>query len=192
MLISKNCIELVKKFEGFRPNVYKDLVGVPTLGYGMTGKAISGVLKITELQASEMLSKLIAINYAFPLSTDLDKHKIKLNQNQFDALVSMAYNIGIGGLLGSTLYRHVINGIRTASIITTDFLMWNKAGGKVIDGLINRRNEEAKLFLTAIIPVKPIVPKFLVVSGGYVTKAEAVKRVALLKTLGIGSSIKEV
>ena len=70
-----------------------------------------------------------------------------MKQNEFDALVSMAYNVGVGGLLGSTLYRNVCNGIRDKDTITSNFLMWNKAGGNVIAGLTRRRKEEAEMFL---------------------------------------------
>lgn len=159
MLISKNCVDMVKGFEGFSATVYKDIVGVPTLGYGMTGAEIKGLTRVTEVQASEMLKKLIDTKYAFTISTDLDAHKVKLNQNEFDALVSMAYNIGVGGLLGSTLYKHVCLGIRIPATITADFQMWSKAGGKVVQGLLNRRTKEAKLFLTPIPIVVPISVK---------------------------------
>lgn len=58
----------------------------------------------------------------------------------------MAYNIGTGGLLGSTLYRNICNGVRDVDTITADFEMWDKGGGKVISGLLRRRKAEAQMF----------------------------------------------
>lgn len=150
MLVSKNCVDLVKSFEGFSSTVYKDMVGIPTLGYGMTGVEIKGLTSVTEVQASSMLEQLLNKKYGFAIASDLHNHGVTLNQNQFDALVSIAYNIGSGGLLGSTLYRHVLSGIRNRSTILTDFQMWSKAGGKTVQGLLNRRNEECELFMKEV------------------------------------------
>jgi len=147
-LVSKNCIDLVKSFEGFSPTVYLDEVGVRTLGYGMTGNEIKGLSSVTEPQACQMLENLIDNNYAAPIKNDLSSKNITLNQNQFDALASMAYNIGVAGLLGSTLYRNICRGVRDANTITTDFLMWRYAGSKVYEGLVRRRTAEAQMFLT--------------------------------------------
>ncbi|MPU14864.1 glycoside hydrolase family protein [Acinetobacter baumannii] len=145
-LVSKQCVDFVKEFEGFYPTPYYDIVGVKTLGYGMTGKEIEGLSSVTEAQASRMLENLLNNKYALPIKQDLDRRGVKLNQNQFDALVSMAYNIGTGGLLGSTLYRDVCNGVRDRERITNDFCMWCKAGGQTVYGLLRRRREEAAMF----------------------------------------------
>jgi len=149
MKISQDGINFVKGFEGFRGSVYNDLVGVATLGYGMTGTSIKGLTSITELVASTMLEDLINRNYGNPLSKDLARLGVILNQNQFDALTSMAYNVGVAGLLGSTLYRDIANGIRDKNTITKDFAMWCKAGGNTVQGLVRRRSEEATMFLKA-------------------------------------------
>jgi GH24 family phage-related lysozyme (muramidase) len=145
-LVSKQCVDFVKKFEGFYSKPYKDMVGVKTLGYGMTGVEIQGLNYVTEPQASKMLEDLLNRKYAQPIKNDLDRRKIHLNQNQFDALVSMAYNVGYAGVLNSTLYRHVCNGTRDRNTITNDFCMWCKAGGKTVYGLLRRRREEANMF----------------------------------------------
>jgi GH24 family phage-related lysozyme (muramidase) len=152
MKVSKECIDFVKRFEGFSATVYKDIVGVSTLGYGMTGSEIKGLTRVTEVQASTMLENLINSKYALPISNNLDSKKIVLKQNEFDALISMAYNIGIGGLLDSTLYKNICKGIRDKVTITSNFLMWNKAGGNVVAGLTRRRTEEAEMFLKDIRP----------------------------------------
>jgi GH24 family phage-related lysozyme (muramidase) len=147
MKVSKECIDFVKRFEGFSATVYKDIVGVSTIGYGMTGSEIKGLVKITEVQASTMLENLINSKYALPISNDLDSKKIVLKQNEFDAIVSMAYNVGVGGLLSSTLYKNICKGTKDKATITSNFLMWNKAGGNVVSGLTRRRTEEAEMFL---------------------------------------------
>lgn len=146
-LVSKQCIDFVKSFEGFSANVYLDIVNVPTLGYGMTGKEIQGLKHVTEEQASSMLGKLLNENYAMPIKRNLEANRFNLNQNEFDALVSMAYNIGVSGLLGSTLYKNVLKGIKDKSTITTNFQAWSNAGGKQVPGLLRRRTEESKMFL---------------------------------------------
>ena len=146
MLISKILIDFVKGFEGFSPTVYRDLAGIPTLGYGMTGTLIQGLNNITEVQGSEMLGNLLNNNYAKPIKNDLDNKGITLTQNEFDSLVSMAYNIGVGGLLSSTLYKFIVRGIRDIAIITSNFQTWSMAGGKRVEGLYRRRTEEAQMF----------------------------------------------
>lgn len=145
-LVSKQLVDFVKSFEGFSATVYKDEVGVPTLGYGMTGEEIEGLNYVTEEQASNMLEDWLNRKYAEPIKNDLDSKGIKLTQNQFDALVSMAYNVGVGGLLGSTLYRNICSGVRDVDTITANFAAWSKAGGQVLPGLLRRRQDESKMF----------------------------------------------
>jgi len=146
--VSTECVNLVKSFEGFSAKIYKDSVGIPTLGYGMTGDLIKGLTTITEPKAAIMLENLLNSNYASPVSVKLNINKIILNQNQFDALISMSYNIGVGGLLGSTLFADILRGVRDSATITKDFQAWDKAGSNVLAGLLKRRNAEAALFLS--------------------------------------------
>ena len=148
-LVSKECVDFVKRFEGFYPTIYFDIVGVKTLGYGMTGKEIEGLKTVTETQASEMLEDLLNNKYALPIKNSLDARRFTLKQNEFDALVSMAYNIGVNGLLGSTLYKNVTAGIKDKATITASFQAWSNAGGKKVEGLYRRRTEEAEMFLKA-------------------------------------------
>ena len=72
-----------------------------------------------------------------------------LKQNQLDALISLAYNIGTQALLESTLFRNISNGVTDANTIRNSFLMWNKCNKKVWDGLTRRRESESKLFLNS-------------------------------------------
>jgi GH24 family phage-related lysozyme (muramidase) len=148
MLISKKCVDFVKSFEGFSSTKYLDSVGVKTLGYGMTGNTIANLNYVTEQQASSMLENLLNNNFAAPIKADLDRKGITLNQGQFDALVSMAYNIGVGGLLSSTLYKNIVAGVRDKATITSNFQAWSKAGGQIVQGLYRRRTEEAELFFS--------------------------------------------
>jgi len=154
-LVSENCISFVKGYEQFYSNKYDDGRGVITQGYGCTENEISDWGEtITEQQASDRLYKSINDNYAKPIKADLDAKGIRLEQNQFDAIVSCAYNIGVGdstqGLLGSSLYRYITSGGRDSDTILKYFRMWNKVIQNNIavvwPGLDKRRIAEANIF----------------------------------------------
>lgn len=158
-LVSDDCLNFVKGYEKFYSYKYDDGTGVITQGYGATGAEIANWGNtITEEEASEELRTAINENYAKPIKADLDSKGIKLEQNQFDALVSCAYNIGVGdsteGLLGSSLYRYVISGGRDSEAILKYFRMWNKVfqNGEIIvwGGLDKRRIAEANIFSNGI------------------------------------------
>lgn len=136
MKISDNGLNLIKKFEGCRLTAYQDAVGVWTIGYGTTNadKAITGTtiyqgLRISQETADEWLRQSVDKKYG----PKVDKYsKYEWNQNEFDALVSFAYNIGsIDGLTAS--------GSRSKEEIADKIQAYNKAGGKVLSGLIRRR-----------------------------------------------------
>jgi GH24 family phage-related lysozyme (muramidase) len=145
-LVSKQCLDFIKSFEGFYSTPYKDLAGVKTLGYGMTGREIQGLNYVTEPQARQMLENILNNNYAAPIKANLDSKGITLNQNQFDALVSFAYNIGVNGLMNSALYKNICAGVRDPCTITANFTAWSKVGGQVVPGLLRRRQAEATMF----------------------------------------------
>lgn len=140
MKTSNNGIDLIKEFEGLCLTAYKCAAGVWTIGYGHT-EGVTGAMVITDATASELLAK------------DLEKFeagveglvKVEINQNQFDALVSFAFNVGLGNLAKSTLLKKINSG-RPVGEVQAEFLRWNKAGGKVLAGLTKRRNAEAYLF----------------------------------------------
>lgn len=145
--VSKKCIKLVKEFEGLYLKSYKDEVGVWTIGYGITNadKAITKVtikagLKITEKTADNWLEK--ALNKKYLPKVMKYNNKYKWNQNEIDALVSFAYNI-------VSIDALTANGTRSRATIAAKMLQYNKAGGKVLNGLTRRRKAERKLFLTA-------------------------------------------
>ncbi|MBN1059563.1 cell wall-binding protein [Clostridium botulinum] len=146
-LVSEACINFIKSWEGFFAKPYYDMVGVLTLGYGMTGNEIKGLSSITESKASDMLKDLINNKYAQIIKKSLDDKNISLKQNEFDALVSFAYNCGTAGLLGSTLYKNIVAGIRDKNTIISNFQAWSNGGGKRIEGLYRRRMKEAAMFL---------------------------------------------
>ena len=155
--VSKKCITLVKESEGLHLKAYRDEVGVWTIGYGITNadKAITKVtvkagLKITEKTADNWLERSLNSKYLQKVMK-YDK-KYNWNQNEIDALVSFAYNIGsIDGLTA--------NGTRSRATIAAKILEYNKAGGKVYRGLTRRRKAERKLFLTATKAKKKAVKK---------------------------------
>jgi lysozyme len=154
-LVSDELISFVKGYEKFYPNKYDDGTGVITQGYGATGDEIANWGdEITEEEASEELKTAINEKYAKPIKKDLDSRGVKLEQNQFDSLISCAYNIGVGdskkGMFGSSLYRYIVNGGRDSETILKYFRMWNKVIENnepvVWEGLDIRRVAEANIF----------------------------------------------
>ncbi|AWK52197.1 cell wall-binding protein [Clostridium beijerinckii] len=148
-LVSQQCIDFIKSWEGFSATPYKDEVGVWTLGYGMTGEEIQGISEVTEIQATSMLKDWINNKYAPIIKADLDSKGMTLKQNEFDALVSFAYNCGTAGLLGSTLYKNIIAGVRDSATILSNFQAWSNGGGMRIEGLYRRRTKEDAMFFNA-------------------------------------------
>lgn len=143
---SQKGINQVKSFEGKRLAAYDDGVGVWTIGFGTTiypnGVKVKKGDKCTELQAEQYLrNDLIRFENAVNESV-----KVPINQNQFDALVSLTYNIGASAFKNSTLLRKLNAGDKKGA--ADQFDVWNKAGGKVMKGLVNRRASEKALFLS--------------------------------------------
>lgn len=142
--ISEACLTLVKKWEGCYLTAYLDPVGVWTIGYGTTNadKSITGTtikkgLKISQATADSWLRKSLDQKYLPKVLKYDDRYH--WNQNQLDALVSFAYNIG-------SIDQLTANGTRTVAQISAHITAYNKAGGKVLTGLTNRRREEKALF----------------------------------------------
>jgi lysozyme len=141
-------IELIKAFEGFRSKPYKCPAGIPTIGYGATfypgGKKVTMAdAPITEEQGTELLQSML-VNF----EKYVDSYcRDDINQNQFDALVSFAYNLGPANLKSSTLLKKV-NANPEDETIRAEFMKWVKAGGKTLQGLVKRRTAEANLYFT--------------------------------------------
>ena len=138
-VISAEGTALIKKFEGCELTSYQDSVGVWTIGYGHT-KGVYAGMSITQEEAEQML--LIELE---EYEGYIEKYVVvPLTQNQFDALVVWVYNLGPTNLRRSTLLKELNSGNYTAA--GKEITKWNKAGGKVLAGLVRRREAEAKLF----------------------------------------------
>jgi len=140
-------LNLIKKYEGLRLTAYLCPAGVPTIGYGSTrhpnGKKVLLGEKLTgEKEATQLLLATLS-----PFEDAVNKHLPNLNQCQFDALVCFSYNVGTGALVKSTLLKKAKINAADPSILD-EFLKWNKAGGKVLTGLTNRRRDEANLYFS--------------------------------------------
>lgn len=146
MQTSDKGIALIKEFEGCKLTAYQDSVGVWTIGYGWTkpvdGKPIRAGMTIKQ-ETAERLLKTGLVSYESDVSRLV---KVDLTQGQFDALVSFTYNLGARSLSTSTLLRKLNAGDYAGA--ADEFLRWNKAGGKVLNGLTRRREAERDLFLS--------------------------------------------
>jgi len=139
MNISKEGIDLIKYFEGCRLEAYEDAVGVPTIAYGRIKDVKMGD-SCTKAQAEAWLDEELH-EYEGYIN---DAVTVALTQNQFDSLVSWVYNLGPSNLKSSTMLK-VLNKEQYADV-PEQIQRWNKAGGKVLEGLTKRRNAEALLF----------------------------------------------
>ena len=143
--ISKDGYDLIKSFEGLETSAYKDSAGIWTIGYGTikypNGTRVAGGDKITQAQAQSYLesdSKWV--------DACLDKHiKVKVSQRQFDALASFVYNVGETAFSTSTLLKKLNAGDFKGA--GDQFDVWVNAGGRKVQGLVNRRAKEKALFL---------------------------------------------
>lgn len=146
MKISAKGLDLIKRFEGCRLTSYKDVGGVWTVGWGTTGPHVGPDLTITQAQADTWLQE--HVDQFSARVTNLVK--VSVNQNQFDALVSFTYNVGVSAFQRSTLLR-LLNDGAESSIVASEFLRWTKVDGKIIEGLKRRREAERELFLTKVL-----------------------------------------
>ena len=136
MKTSKNALDQIAKYEGLRLQAYRCPAGVLTIGYGHTGSDVTAGMTITKEQALDLFMNDIRKFEDYVTATGLT-----LTQNQFDALVSFAFNCGAGNL------RRLVKG-RDYRQIADAMLLYNKGGGKVLPGLVKRRQWEHDLFLS--------------------------------------------
>ena len=139
MQISKAGLDLIKQFEGLYLQAYRCPAGVPTIGYGHTAGVAMGQT-ITQQQADDYLRRDVR---QFERAVERQV-SVPLTQGQFDALVSFAFNLGEGALAQSTLLRLLNAGDYAGA--AAQFDRWNKAGGRVLPGLVRRRAAERALF----------------------------------------------
>ena len=179
MRVSKKCIEMIKEFEGCYLEAYQDVVGVWTIGYGITtadksitGKTIKKGMKITQETADKWLEE--ALNKKYLPKVIKYQSKYGFNTSQIDALVSFAYNVGsIDGITQ--------NGTRNIGMIESKFLAYNKAGGKELRGLTRRRLRELDMFRKGAKKFDegfPVLP-----SRGYFQLADKGKQVGQVQKL---------
>jgi lysozyme len=146
MSLSKEGLGFIQQQEGYSDKIYKDSAGNPTIGYGHLIKDGEDFSKgITKEKGAELLSQdaqsaVDAVNKSVTT---------KLSQAKFDAVVDFTYNVGSGNLAKSTLLKNINAG---KDVTKENFTDWNKAGGKVVDGLTTRRTAEFDLFSTGTYP----------------------------------------
>lgn len=153
MQVSQKCVDLVKRFEGLVTRAYKCPAGVLSVGYGHTGRDVVPFMIITEEEAEKLLHRDLA-KFALNITYSLEQDKIKVNQNQFDALCSFAFNLGYSALVFSTLWKKLKAGDFDGA--SDEFLKWvyitktvNNERIKIrLKGLETRRNAERDLFLS--------------------------------------------
>lgn len=160
MNISDEGLRLIRSFEGYltkQPDgscvAYLCPARVPTIGWGCTEGVKLG-MRWTEAEATEGLRREIAKHEAAVnrLVT------VEINQNEFDAICSLCYNIGIGALSKSSVLKRLNKGDRAGA--AASFALWNKGGGRVLNGLVARRAREAALFMKPVIaPTEPFMPQ---------------------------------
>ena len=156
MNIPQQAIDTIKAFEGFRAETYLDSVNVPTIGYGTTARAGVGIVPVPGMVISEKQAEKYLRAAVEKFAARIDPLiKRTINENEYSAFLSLAYNIGPGAFARSSALRYFNEGnkIKAADSI----LLWNKADGKVLRGLVRRRAWERNLFLTP--PTK--VPRWM-------------------------------
>lgn len=178
MKISNTALNLISKWEGFYPNAYRDPVNIWTIGYGTTkwpnGQAVKQGQTIKKDEAMELLRK-----QAQEHANTIEQYvKVPLNQNQYDALASFQYNLGRNILRNSALLNYL--NARQWDKACNEMLLYCHAGGKKLQGLVNRRKDEVALFKKPFVNVSVDVSnkieyleidkepkKFRILSGNY-------------------------
>jgi len=149
MNVNQATVDMVKEFEGFRAETYLCPAKILTIGYGTTATADVGIkpslgMKITKDQAEKYLRAALE-----KFAASIEPHiTAPINENEFGAFVSLAYNIGPGAFKKSTALSAFNAGDKEKA--ANAILLWDKAGGRVLSGLVRRREAERKLFLTPV------------------------------------------
>lgn len=148
MKITNEALALIKKHEGLRLEAYLCPSKIPTIGYGATFYQDQSKVKlgdkITNKQADDLLEYHLR-HFSKGLKQIL---KVQLNDNQFSALISFVFNLGLGNFKSSTLRRLINSGTATEEQIRTQFDRWVFSKGKKLNGLIKRRKDEADLYFS--------------------------------------------
>lgn len=167
MKISQEGINVIKKFEGCKLRTYPDTGGIPTIGYGHTGTDVHSGQCISQQEANNLFRKDVE-RFEKAVNTEV---KVPLSQNQFDALVSFAFNVGQGNLHSSTLLKKLNHSDYQGA--AQEFPRWCKdSQGHELLGLKRRREAEKKLFLKTG-TVKPVICTIKAVKETYLKKSVA-------------------
>lgn len=151
MNINNIGIKLIKRWESFRSNAYVCPAGVPTIGYGATYYPNTGTsVKMTDRSITEAYATMLLEDMLVRYEQGVARYVTSnINTNQFSALVSFAYNCGLGALKSSTLLKRINNDPNDPDI-ERQFNRWNKGGGRVLKGLTKRRQAEAELYFAPL------------------------------------------
>lgn len=152
--ISEAGLALIKQWEGLKLTAYRDVAGIPTIGYGhtlgVTRADVDNQKTITEAEATRLLRQDVS-QVEKQLNRLITDTRIDLTQSQYDALVSFIFNVGFGAFSKSTLLKQLylmnIKDSESVFKVADQLLRWKYAGGKVFAGLLNRRKAERALFL---------------------------------------------
>lgn len=152
MQISQAGLTLIENFEGYSSARYLDSVGVPTIGYGTTAAVVDPVPETcTREQAQAWLTDSLARQY----EPAVNAIGVPLTQNEYDALCSLVYNCGPGVVSAGTSIGSDLRARRYGAA-AQDFMLYVRAGGQVLQGLVNRREAERHLFLTPWVDPDPM------------------------------------
>jgi len=143
--ISAAGLAFIKKYEGLRLSAYYCPAGIVTIGYGSTSYHDGRLVMISDQLRSEEEATQLLLSIISIYENAVNEKMLNVNQNQFDALVSFTYNVGIHAFSQSTLLRKAEVNVNDLSI-SDEFKRWNKASGIVLAGLTARRKEEADLY----------------------------------------------
>lgn len=148
MKLNDKGYDLIKRFEGYSDRPYKCPAGISTIGYGNTYYPNGTKVKITDPKITREYANEILAHTADEFAADVLKLvKTNITVNQLNALTSFAYNVGMGNFQKSTLLK-LVNVNPNDAMIAKEFLKWNKAAGKELKGLTNRRIAESALYFT--------------------------------------------
>lgn len=142
-MIKQSTIDFMKEVESVRYKVYKDSAGLDTIGVGHLIKKDEHFTTINE----EEVNALLFIDLNIAMNSIAGNVFVDLNQNQFDALISLVFNIGTGAFRKSTLLKK-INQKAPRELIVKHWAEWNRAGGQVVKGLVERRSKELKKYFS--------------------------------------------
>ncbi|KAJ2805845.1 hypothetical protein H4S07_003927 [Coemansia furcata] len=151
--VNQGSIDLIEKYEGFVSRLSPDPIGLPTVGYGHLCKSkncgeVPQKFPLTKASAEQLLRSDI-VQFTNCLDAYIS-NRVRLNPNQWGALVSWAFNVGCANVKGSSLAKRFNKGENLNTVVEQELPKWNRAGGRVVKGLTKRRTAEIKLFKEGI------------------------------------------